>query len=866
MGNQSTGSDPGPDPIDYTIDVPFILNVNSAGKVWESNQAFTLTLKDSVFTERDDGAWINGTLTYSTDISTSYNGKWYYEEGNEKIYVSEGDSITFSTGGVRTFYACYFTDMTVTHTLPALQIPPNQNGDIINYKWVLSKNDNINRVPSYDSNIFESKNVKIFPLPEEIQKPPNINGIYTDFSVTILDYNNSQVLISTTAEIQKIGLLVEVVENTENNTYTYQPIIANGQLQAIYPFTNENAQAQADANGVISSIPEAGKIRQVSIVDLNKESLLIENITAEDISSTYEFKYIESTKEVYYPPIDITLSTVDTNILAIAYWSYNLNFYSIDNEILLSEAHDCLDSFTIYYPNIEETFTGYEDAVTFQLSRHATLKDKYGNPYIIPEIREIFNQWLNSNTQETYQNGYDFFKNNTYYNVYLTPLMTYEPVTVTLPYAVAYGATFQYWTLVPASRSVEHYNAGSAYTAYEPTVFSDVWSNVVYRIYDSDYIGFTIWDSDDTLLFDSMAEGIYRVSDSSRYNENLLPNFTDKTQVAPGGDGTYYFTSQYTNRQISFPIAYDNLTEEKKKKLVTILARKKPYWLVFDEYPYKKYLVKAQSVPAFKWVPFNRSDNSRVYKGEGTLNFICYTPFAISRFKYKNEFEEDYLNRNIISMRVVLDKTNSHLIDLATNGQLLIKGYLSTQFLNKEDYGYYQLTVQDVQSMSDAEISNTVFYYWQYGNIDEWMPDAVNLLDSQQGSGTAYDQFSGTTHKLVYLYNPGDLETDFILEFEYNGASSNTELQLYANGAYNTKMIFNLAGIEGNVVLDTKQHCLYLKAEDGSVQQYLNDKIKSGDFFKIPTYDQKNKTGLRIRMRNASGASSATIKYNYLYY
>jgi hypothetical protein len=34
---------------------------------------------------------------------------------------------------------------------------------------------------------------------------------------------------------------------------------------------------------------------------------------------------------------------------------------------------------------------------------------------------------------------------------------------------------------------------------------------------------------------------IYRISDSSRYNENLTPTLTDKTAEVPGGDGMYYF-------------------------------------------------------------------------------------------------------------------------------------------------------------------------------------------------------------------------------------------------------------------------------------------------------------------------------------
>jgi hypothetical protein len=46
--------------------------------------------------------------------------------------------------------------------------------------------------------------------------------------------------------------------------------------------------------------------------------------------------------------------------------------------------------------------------------------------------------------------------------------------------------------------------------------------------------------------------GIVRISDGSRYNEDLLPTLQDKTIQVPGGDGTYYFGSYYTQR--TFPI------------------------------------------------------------------------------------------------------------------------------------------------------------------------------------------------------------------------------------------------------------------------------------------------------------------------
>jgi hypothetical protein len=35
----------------------------------------------------------------------------------------------------------------------------------------------------------------------------------------------------------------------------------------------------------------------------------------------------------------------------------------------------------------------------------------------------------------------------------------------------------------------------------------------------------------------------------------------DKTVQIPGGDGTYYFGSYYTQRQFTIPFAFDGLTE-----------------------------------------------------------------------------------------------------------------------------------------------------------------------------------------------------------------------------------------------------------------------------------------------------------------
>ena len=156
-----------------------------------------------------------------------------------------------------------------------------------------------------------------------------------------------------------------------------------------------------------------------------------------------------------------------------------------------------------------------------------------------------------------------------------------------------------------------------------------------------DFIGFTfngVHSSD---------MGIIRTSDGSRFNESLLPTSTDKTVQIPGGDGTYYFGSNYTQRQIPISVATDELTETQFRQLKQWLGDKQIHPLVFDEAPYKTYMVKTSSIPTLKFICFDNitKNNSemivnRVYKGEGSLQFIAYFPFARCTKKYLSEYTD----------------------------------------------------------------------------------------------------------------------------------------------------------------------------------------------------------------------------------
>ena len=149
-----------------------------------------------------------------------------------------------------------------------------------------------------------------------------------------------------------------------------------------------------------------------------------------------------------------------------------------------------------------------------------------------------------------------------------------------------------------------------------------------------DFISFTYNSVHSTDL------GIVHVSSSDRYIDVLLPTFQDKTVQATGSDGTYFFGSYYTQRPITLNIAFDSMTETQLRRTRALFGDKQSHPLVFDEEPYKVYYAKVTGTPQYNYICFNNYEddsniNPRIYKGEGTINFICYDPFAHCPNQYK---------------------------------------------------------------------------------------------------------------------------------------------------------------------------------------------------------------------------------------
>lgn len=134
------------------------------------------------------------------------------------------------------------------------------------------------------------------------------------------------------------------------------------------------------------------------------------------------------------------------------------------------------------------------------------------------------------------------------------------------------------------------------------------------------------------------------VSSGDRYEKNLLPDPQDYTMDISGGNGSYYFGSTDTTREFTCNVAFDNVDEKTWRRISNLFATDKLQDLVFDELPYKVYKAKLKNRPEFKTICFtNRDTGQRVYKGEGTLNFICYFPYAICKDKYIVRAADNYL-------------------------------------------------------------------------------------------------------------------------------------------------------------------------------------------------------------------------------
>lgn len=312
--------------------------------------------------------------------------------------------------------------------------------------------------------------------------------------------------------------------------------------------------------------------------------------------------------------------------------------------------------------------------------------------------------------------------------------------------------------------------------------------------FKGDYLGFTYNGKHSSEL------GIVRTSNGSRFDENLLPTIQDKTVQVQGMDGAYYFGSQYTQRVFNISFAFDSLSEQQLEILRRHFGDKKIHDLIFDERPYKVYSAKVTGTATLKYIPFAEGVDNRIYKGEGSITFTCYNPFARSRFKFLDQ-------------------------------------YSSSIYPNKNEW-------KAASGMAATQ-----------GNYDEINADS-EIQEEKEKAGK------------IFLFNPGDEETDFVLTIPFDETSSSVpEAMISLNDdLVLTWSEISRKGEDKGIYIDTKTNLIYgYKGEDDQrvkTNNLYNEYIKSGDFFKIPTGESVLSTSESLK---SWWNSSIKIKYDYLY-
>ena len=128
---------------------------------------------------------------------------------------------------------------------------------------------------------------------------------------------------------------------------------------------------------------------------------------------------------------------------------------------------------------------------------------------------------------------------------------------------------------------------------------------------------------------------IYRVSTNKRYTESLIPTMTEKTADIVGGNGQYYFGTTFKNRTFSVDYVFDRLTKTEINQLKRVFSGEGIHDLVFDEdrgtsgEALKTWSAKVTGTAQIKHLCFEENGED-VYKGEGSVTFTCYFPFARS--------------------------------------------------------------------------------------------------------------------------------------------------------------------------------------------------------------------------------------------
>jgi len=292
---------------------------------------------------------------------------------------------------------------------------------------------------------------------------------------------------------------------------------------------------------------------------------------------------------------------------------------------------------------------------------------------------------------------------------------------------------------------------------------------------------------------------LMRVSNGSRYDDTLTPAFKDNTQTLPGRDGTLYWDSYYTQRPITINVAFDELNETLYHQLRLHFDPKKTGYLIFDELPYKAYRCKLQSPPQWKVLCFDKEvgDRStstiihnhqlgknistdtkqieRVYKGEGTLNFICYDGYARALASTLPELENG-ITQDKVNLSALIPKQYIPTLEKMMVVEEIATGNITTDQVRwvGADLIFNCYTKDKIKN----KIQGIIDSYIEYEDV---FPGAESPLQGNYCTKRTWEALSG--YKNVWVNgnaNPGSSYTSN-LSFDDWLAGKSTSISIYTS-------------------------------------------------------------------------------------
>jgi predicted phage tail component-like protein len=231
------------------------------------------------------------------------------------------------------------------------------------------------------------------------------------------------------------------------------------------------------------------------------------------------------------------------------------------------------------------------------------------------------------------------------------------------------------------------------------------------------------------------------VSASDRYNLNPISTITNNTVDIPGGDGQYFYNSTYGPKKWTVNIAFDSLDDNDWRELHNWLYHKDISDLVFDELPYKAYGAKIEGTPSITYLCFDEPDKSkplvngkyqtkRIYKGEGTLNFLAPYPYAYSARNYDGTYMKylsdlEYYKNKTAEYKKSINIGSANSIAVPTKSTIQLSSIRGKTSINRDTNEINRGLIYDGETIYPLTIS-CASKVWTGFNLNQAMEDIEN--------------------------------------------------------------------------------------------------------------------------------------------